>query len=101
MRDLRQVTAIFIALGFSLAAMPLQAKPATIKDCEKIEAADAYNQCLASFGPVAHEHELGAVPAGADRLSYGYRHRSRHEAIIERHGRRKRMQLSVEPGGTD
>lgn len=62
----------------------------TIKDCEKIQAADAYNQCLASFGPVAHEHELKPVPAGIGmgRLYGMHRH--------HRHGRRS-MEISVAP----
>ncbi len=32
------------------------AAPSSINDCEKIEAADAYNRCLALFGPVPHTH---------------------------------------------
>ena len=32
------------------------AAPRSIDECEKIQAADAYNQCLAVFGPVAHSH---------------------------------------------
>lgn len=47
-----------------LAVTPLLAAPRTIDDCEKIQAADAYNQCLASFGPVAKEHNLSPVGAG-------------------------------------
>jgi hypothetical protein len=66
------------------------AQAGTIKDCEKIQAADAYNQCLASFGPAAHEHELKPVPPGIGmgRL-YGMHHR---------HGR-KALELSVAPQG--
>ncbi len=66
------------------------AEAGTIKDCEKIQAADAYNQCLASFGPVAHQHELKPVPPGIGmgRL-YGMRHR--HS--------RKSLELSVAPQG--
>ncbi len=82
---------LFAALG--LVATPLCAAPRTIKDCEKIQAADAYNRCLASFGPVAHIHKLAPVPAGAYRYSYAYRHRPRHTSAIVRHGRRKRMLL--------
>src|SRR3984893_19337898 len=40
------------------------AAPRTIDDCEKIQAADAYNQCLAVFGPVARGH--GGTRAGAE-----------------------------------
>ncbi|MFZ1960208.1 MAG: hypothetical protein WAU63_03020 [Methylovirgula sp.] len=75
----------------SLVATPLYAAPRTIKDCEKIQAADAYNRCLASFGPVAHVHRLALVPAGVNRYTYAYRHRRRHTPVIVRQGRRKRM----------
>jgi len=34
----------------------LKAAPRSINECEKIQAADAYNQCLALFGPVARGH---------------------------------------------
>ncbi len=70
------------------------AEAGTIKDCEKIQAADAYNQCLATFGPVAHQHELKPVPSGIGmgRL-YGMRHRFAH------HGR-KSLELSVAPQGS-
>jgi hypothetical protein len=100
MKSLRHIMPIFVALGFSLAATALRAAPATIKDCEKIQEADAYNRCLAGFGPVAHEHRLAPVPPGADRHTYAYRHR-RHGAVIVQHGRRKRMILGVDPNASD
>ena len=67
-------TLFVTALGVAPAAM---AAPNSINDCEKIEAADAYNRCLASFGPVAHTHggsvkdfggdgDVGAGAGGAD-----------------------------------
>ena len=43
------------------------AAPRTIDDCEKIQAADAYNQCLAIFGPVARGH--GAARYSGDSKS--------------------------------
>jgi hypothetical protein len=48
-------TALFAA---ALLAVPAQSKaaPRNIDECEKIQAADAYNLCLASFGPVARGH---------------------------------------------
>ena len=48
----------------ALLVTPLHAEPRTIDDCETIQAADAYNQCLASFGPVAKEHNLRPADAG-------------------------------------
>jgi len=94
MRDLRHIIPICMALGFSLAATSLWAAPASINDCEKIQEADAYNRCLASFGPVAHEHHLAPVPAGADRHHYAHRHWRRHAPTV-RHWRRKHMHLSL------
>ena len=40
-----------IALLLALALLAGPAAAATIDDCEKISAPDAYNRCLASFGP--------------------------------------------------
>ncbi len=55
------------AAGFAFAlAAPAGAAPGSINDCEKIEAADAYNQCLASFGPVAHTHGATSKDFGGD-----------------------------------
>ncbi|MGO9674008.1 MAG: hypothetical protein ACLPSF_07540 [Methylocella sp.] len=59
-------TTLFAAgLAFALAA-PAAAAPNSINDCEKIEAADAYNQCLALFGPVAHTHGASTKDFGGD-----------------------------------
>ncbi len=61
------VTAVFVAAA--LAALPahLRAAPRTIDDCEKIQAADAYNQCLALFGPVPRGHGAAGDGMAADR----------------------------------
>jgi hypothetical protein len=57
------LTAVFVA---ALVAVPAQSKavPRSIDGCEKIQAADAYNQCLALFGPLARGH--GAAGDGVD-----------------------------------
>lgn len=57
-------------LAAALIAPPAlsSAAPRTIDDCEKIDAADAYNQCLAVFGPVAHTH--GAAAAQVQDAGY-------------------------------
>lgn len=75
--------------GFPLAA------PRSIADCEKIQATDAYNQCLASFGPVAHLRPMKPLAAGGNggagrhdgHIHYHYRHG--HHAVSggHRHGR--------------
>jgi hypothetical protein len=57
-------------MAIALAA-PAGAAPSSINDCEKIEAADAYNQCLALFGPVAHAHGASAKDFGGDGARAG------------------------------
>jgi len=42
---------IFLVVAFAGLPALAMATPRTIADCERIEAADAYNRCLASFGP--------------------------------------------------
>ena len=96
------LTAVFAA---ALIVAPVQssATPRSIDDCEKIQAADAYNQCLAAFGPLARGHgaagdgvEVGRQDAEATPgnthaevvavtdLRHGRRHASRHGRT--RHG---------------
>lgn len=95
-----------------LIALPVAAGPRTIDDCEAIKDANAYNLCLASFGPVRGQHgasypgmasegekESGrargngtkAVPArrAASALGYGAR---------VTHGRSGRMRMEFAPG---
>jgi hypothetical protein len=90
------LTAVFAA---ALIVAPVQsnATPRSIDDCEKIQAADAYNQCLAVFGPLARGHGAAGDGENADRqhaetapgnahaemvtvtdLHHGRRHASRH-----------------------
>lgn len=60
-------TAVFAAaVALALAAPAAAAPPNSIDDCEKIDAADAYNQCLALFGPPAHTHGGSAKEFGGD-----------------------------------
>ena len=61
------------ALAIGLAALflafaPAHAAPGAISDCEKIAEADAYNRCLANFGPAARSGGVSReIPVGADR----------------------------------
>lgn len=93
--NLRTLFPTLIA-GLVAAALPLTAADAgSIKDCEKITAADAYNQCLAEYGPVAHEHELKPVPAdiGSGKM-YG-----RHHFAHSKHGHApEKIETSVTAG---
>ena len=77
------------------------AAPQTIDDCEKIQAADAYNQCLAIFGPAARgriaTHENDEVsgqdaeltesnPSTTETTSSHSRHGGRTSRHAVRHG---------------
>ncbi len=88
------------------------AAPSSINDCEKIQAADAYNQCLALFGPTPRGHggssardfggdgdarganvvetaspDMGAPEKGRHaRGRRHYSHSTRHERRHGRHG---------------
>jgi hypothetical protein len=66
MKIFRRAAPILGLLSFGLFAAPLAAAPRTINDCEKIQGADAYNQCLASFGPVAHLHGMSSGEDGGE-----------------------------------
>jgi hypothetical protein len=67
-------------------------EPRRIEDCEKIQAADAYNQCLAKFGPTSKlknlepekPSDVKASPADAAATSKPSRYRG------HRHGTRRR-----------
>ena len=48
--------AIFWIAVALLIAAPAAAEPRSIDDCEKIKEPEAYNLCLASFGPTRSQH---------------------------------------------
>ena len=48
--------AIFWIAVALLIAAPAAAEPRSIDDCEKIKEPEAYNLCLASFGPTRGQH---------------------------------------------
>jgi len=88
---------VWLFLGAAAGVAPCVAAPRTIEDCEKIDAADAYNNCLASFGPTAREHKLSPnVPPGAGLVPRS-RHRVHAAAAIEHGGGRQRMEFTIEP----
>ena len=85
------LTAVFAA---ALIAAPAQsnAAPRGIDDCEKIQAADAYNQCLALFGPLARGHGAAGDGVDADRQDAEAEKGSAHAEMVtvsdSRRGRR-------------
>jgi hypothetical protein len=79
---MRLLLAIAMLAGVSPAPAAFAA-PRSIADCEKIEAALAYNECLASFGPAAShsggggrhlDPQSGAPPAIRIEGGRGRRH---------------------------
>jgi hypothetical protein len=59
------------------ASLPVSAQ-SNIDDCEKIQQADAYNKCLAQFGPMRGQR--AARPAGKRYGSHASR-RGRHGRV--------------------
>lgn len=55
---MRSLVRTLLAASLGICPAFVQAAPRSIDDCEKIEAADAYNRCLASFGPPARSIKL-------------------------------------------
>lgn len=83
--------------GLAFVAPARADEPRKIDDCEKIQAADAYNQCLAKFGPSSKLHNLepekpgdvkasGAeAAAAAGPLKYRGHHRGHGHVFHRRH----------------
>lgn len=65
---MKRLTTMFFAALIASAglAAPRRAVAESINDCEKIQAADAYNQCLARFGPAARNLNTSAKEFGGD-----------------------------------
>jgi hypothetical protein len=62
-----RIAGLFSVLLF--ASLPVSAQT-SIEDCEKIQAADAYNKCLAQFGPMRGQHAArGAGKASGKHVS--------------------------------
>lgn len=90
---LRKVSLVLIA---RLLAGVAAAQPRGIGDCEQIQAADAYNRCLASFGPAVGARNarstLSIAPA-EQTVSHGGK---RSGAFSER-GRHGRARMTFAP----
>lgn len=107
-------TILLIAIAAFICA-PAAAEPRSIDDCEKIKEPEAYNLCLASFGPTRSQHNksypgvasegdkavdkneiaspISAAESGkGGRQARGGRGQSRHH-VWGRHGRRGRMRM--------
>jgi hypothetical protein len=81
----------------ALAAAGATAGPLrSIADCEAVQEADAYNRCLASFGPAASGagRRRGVEPA--EQRARAPSHEHGHGSTIER-GRGGRLRLVLTP----
>jgi hypothetical protein len=73
---------------------------AGVASCEKIKDADAYNSCLASFGPAAGDHKITAPPAEANAPK-AVRRRAHRPEKYERGPKRQangRVRIEIIPG---
>ena len=109
----------WIAVALLLAA-PAAAEPRSIDDCEKIKEPEAYNLCLASFGPTRSQHNKTypgvasegdkaidksetatpantAEPGKGGRQARSGRSHGRHHGWSG-HGRRGRMRMEFRTG---
>ena len=96
---------LVLALLLSMVAAPCLAAPRSIDDCEAIKDADAYNRCLASFGPTRGERGAsypGVASEGARRGKASgrgaYRPRPRFGGAQLSSGRGGRMRMEFTPG---
>ncbi len=90
------------ALCLIALAAPALAAPRSIADCEKIQDANAYNGCLASFGPTRGQHGAsypGVASEGGGKASGrgAYRSQPRYGAQTS-YGRGGRMRMEFTPG---
>jgi hypothetical protein len=98
---LRTILLAFFTAALIVVSGQSKAAPRNIDDCEKIQAADAYNLCLASFGPVARGHHAfadGDVGGKQDEtVSSGSRHVEAAAAERSRHGHRHAFRHGSSP----
>ena len=75
-----------LPIAVAMLALASPAAAASIDDCEKISAPDAYNRCLASFGPHRGQRPKGAPasrepPPGAETRQRIPRHAARKGGV--------------------
>lgn len=94
--------ALALALFVGVVAAPSLAAPRTIADCEAIKETDAYNRCLASFGPVrgqrAKTYPGLASDGGRGKSGGAYRAAPRFGGANVSHGRGGRVRMEFTPG---
>lgn len=88
------------SLVLFLAAATAQAAPRSLDDCEAIQAPHAYNECLASFGPMRGVRG-GKYSAPASKGGLGARRYDRSGAVsgsVVRRGPGGRIRMEFTPG---
>jgi hypothetical protein len=80
---LRTIPIVFFTAALIAISGQSKAAPRSIDECEKIQAADAYNLCLASFGPVARGHHAYADGAGGEKQAEAAAGSSHEDAAVE------------------
>lgn len=105
--DRREAHGLTLAVAAFLAGLvaPALAAPRSIDDCEAIKEADAYNRCLASFGPTRGERGAtypGVASEGGHSGKASGRSASRPASRSGRaefwHGRGGRVRMEFTPG---
>lgn len=94
--------ALLVAAILSALTAPALAAPRSIADCEKIQEADAYNRCLAAFGPTRGQHGAtypGVASEGGGKGSGrgAYRPAPRYGGAQVSYGRGGRMHMEFTP----
>lgn len=87
-------------LALLLAAAAAHAAPGSINDCEAIQSPLAYNECLASFGPMRGGGG-GKYSAPASQGRQGARRHGRGGAVsgaVVRRGQGGRIRMEFTPG---
>lgn len=101
------VARFFAVVTIGLASLVVAHAQATIGDCEKIQAADAYNQCLAKFGPPSKAGNLeperpGDVKGSSEEAAAGAGRPKGHASgkTSARRGRHGRGGHAARQGGS-
>lgn len=87
---MRTIPFVFFTAALIAVSAQSRAAPRNIGECEKIQAADAYNLCLASFGPVARGHHAYADGAGLGKQDMASEESSQKDVAVEHEWRHHR-----------
>jgi hypothetical protein len=87
-----------LAMAFALLLAGARAASAAADPCGKFSDADAYNNCLASSGPLAGEHKLTRVPReethhGAPRINHVSEAAPRRDGLVRKANGRVRIEI--------